>query len=58
MYKSELQETMKSFFLNLEEESVAFIIDQAVRREIFTADFRDRVVNHFIINKLNSIFER
>jgi len=38
--------------------SVAFIIDQAVKREIFAADFRDRVVHHFIISKLNSIFEK
>lgn len=38
--------------------SIAFIIDQAVKREIFAADFRDRVVHHFIIKKLNPLFEK
>jgi len=38
--------------------SGAFIKEQAVKREIFAADVRDRVVHHFIINKLNPLFER
>lgn len=38
--------------------SVAFIVDKPVKREIFAADFRDRVVHHLIINKLNPLFER
>jgi retron-type reverse transcriptase len=38
--------------------SMAFIIDKPVKREIFTADFRDRVVHHLVINKLNPLFER
>ena len=37
--------------------SIAFIVDKPVKREIFAADFRDRVVHHLIINKLNSLFE-
>ncbi|NQU36258.1 MAG: hypothetical protein HQ526_01515 [Actinobacteria bacterium] len=37
--------------------SVAFIIDKPVKREIFAADFRDRIVHHLIINKLNPLFE-
>jgi len=37
--------------------SVAFIVNYPVKREIFAADFRDRVVHHLIINKLNSLFE-
>lgn len=36
----------------------AFIVDKPVRREIFAAEFRDRVVHHWIINKLNPIFEQ
>jgi hypothetical protein len=28
-----------------------------VKREIFAADFRDRVVHHWLINKLNPLFE-
>ncbi|HFK3115985.1 TPA: reverse transcriptase/maturase family protein [Legionella pneumophila] len=38
--------------------SIAFIVDQPVKREIFAADFRDRVVHHLLINKLNHLFER
>ena len=37
--------------------SIAFIVDKPVKREIFAADFRDRVVHHLIINKLNTLFE-
>lgn len=37
--------------------SIAFVLDKPVKREIFAADFRDRVVHHFIINKLNPYFE-
>ena len=28
--------------------SIAFIVDKPVKREIFAADFRDRVIHHFI----------
>ena len=38
--------------------SMAFIVDKPVTREIFAADFRDRVVHHLIINKLNPLFEK
>jgi len=38
--------------------SIAFIVNKPVKREIFAADFRDRVVHHFIINKLNHLFEK
>jgi len=38
--------------------SIAFIVNQPVKREIFAADFRDRVVHHLLINKLNPLFER
>ncbi len=38
--------------------SITFIVDKPVKREIFAADFRDRVVHHFIINKLNPLFEK
>ncbi|WP_233586655.1 hypothetical protein [Legionella sp. km772] len=31
--------------------SIAFIVDQPVKREIFAADFRDRIVHHLIIKK-------
>ena len=38
--------------------SIAFIVEKPVKREIFAADFRDRVVHHWLINKLNAIFEK
>ena len=37
--------------------SIAFIVDKPVKREIFAAAFRDKVVHHLIINKLNPFFE-
>ena len=38
--------------------SIAFVVEKPVKREIFAADFRDRVVHHLIINKLNPLFEK
>jgi RNA-directed DNA polymerase len=38
--------------------SIAFIVNKPVKREIFAADFRDRVVHHWHINKLNPILEK
>ena len=34
------------------------MIQKPVQREIFAADFRDRIVHHLIIGKLNSVFEK
>jgi len=38
--------------------SVCFISFYPVKREIFAADFRDRVVHHLIFNYINLIFEK
>jgi retron-type reverse transcriptase len=38
--------------------SIAFIVNKPVKREIFATDFRDRVLHHYIINKLNPLFEK
>ena len=38
--------------------SIAFIVDKPVKREIFATEFRDRIVHHLIIRKLNPLFER
>ena len=38
--------------------AIAFVVDKPVTREIFAADFRDRVVHHLIIGKLNHLFEK
>ena len=38
--------------------AVAFVVDRPVQREIFAADFRDRVVHHLVIGELDALFER
>jgi hypothetical protein len=38
--------------------SICFIVDKPVKREIFAADFRDRVVHHFIYNYISPVFEQ
>ena len=38
--------------------SIAFIVNKPVKREIFAADFKDRVVHHWLIAKLNPLFEK
>ncbi len=38
--------------------SIAFIVEKPVKREIFAADFRDRIVHHLVIGKLNPLFEK
>ena len=38
--------------------SICFIVNKPVKREIFAADFRDRVVHHFIYNYISPIFEK
>lgn len=38
--------------------SIAFIVTQPKRREIFAATFRDRVVHHLVFNQINPYWER
>lgn len=38
--------------------SIVFVVDRPVKREVFAADFRDRIVHHLIINRLMPSFER
>lgn len=38
--------------------SICFIVNKPVKREIFAADFRDRIVHHLLFNYLNPVFER
>lgn len=37
--------------------SIAFIVKEPVQREVFAADFRDRIVHHLIVSKINHLFE-
>ena len=38
--------------------SICFIVDKPVKREIFAADFRDRVIHHLIYNYISPVFEK
>jgi hypothetical protein len=38
--------------------SICFIVKKPTLREIFAADFRDRIIHHLIYNYVNPIFER
>lgn len=38
--------------------SICFIVDKPVKREIFAASFRDRIVHHFIYNYISPLFEK
>lgn len=37
--------------------SICFIVNKPVKREIFAASFRDRVIHHYIFNNISPIFE-
>ena len=37
--------------------SICFIVDKPVPREVFAADFRDRIVHHLFINRIIKYFE-
>ena len=37
--------------------SIAFLSKKPVLREVFAADFQDRVVHHLIFNHINPVFE-
>ena len=38
--------------------SICFVVNKPVKREIFAANFRDRVIHHFIFNYISPIFEK
>ena len=38
--------------------SIAFIVTRPKKREVFAADFRDRVVHHLVMSRLEPLFER
>lgn len=38
--------------------SIVFTVSKPVKREVFAAEFKDRIVHHLIINKLNPLFEK
>jgi RNA-directed DNA polymerase len=38
--------------------SIYFVVDKPVKRKIFAADFRDRVIHHYIYNYISPVFEK
>lgn len=38
--------------------SISFIVTYPVKREVFAADFRDRIVHHLLFNYISPLFER
>ncbi len=38
--------------------STCFMVKKPVQREIFAADFRDRIIHHLIFNYINPVFEK
>ena len=53
----ELYEEIKSGKYEISR-SICFITFNPIKREIFAADFRDRIVHHLIYNYISPIFER
>jgi hypothetical protein len=39
-------------------QSICFIVDKPVKREVFAADFRDRIVHHLLYNYLSPVLEK
>lgn len=39
-------------------QSICFIVNKPIKREIFAADFRDRIVHHLIFNYISPVFEK
>jgi retron-type reverse transcriptase len=37
--------------------SIAFVVTNPVRREVFAADFRDRIIHHLIYNYINPVID-
>lgn len=38
--------------------NICFVVERPVKREVFAADFRDRIIHHFIYNYISPILER
>jgi len=38
--------------------NICFVVERPVKREVFAADFRDRIIHHFIYNYISQILER
>lgn len=63
-FELNLEENLIQLYLELKAKtwtpgkSTCFIVTKPVRREIFAAPFRDRIVHHILIRRLNPTFEK
>jgi len=55
LYKLWIELNQKKYEIG---KSIVFIIDKPVKREVFAADFRDRIIHHLIINRIMPHFEK
>ena len=62
-FESNYEENLVALYTELKNQtwhpgkSSCFIVDKPVKREIFAAPFRDRIVHHILIRRLNPYFE-
>lgn len=63
-FESNYEENLVALYTELKNQtwhpgkSSCFIVDKPVKREIFAAPFRDRIVHHILIRRLNPYFEK
>ena len=59
-YKTEIESLIQEIFNRTYKlkPSTVFIINKPVKREIFAADFRDRIVHHFLFNQVSGWWDR
>ena len=63
-FEADLEENLLDLYRELNDGSyrpqpfLAFLVERPKRREIFAAEFRDRVVHHLVVNRLEPSWER
>ena len=63
-YEMNLEENLVGLYHEIKERhyqvgrSICFMVDYPVKREVFAADFRDRIVHHLLFNYISPIYER
>jgi len=63
-FEADLETELLSLYTDLKNKTyelrpgVCFINEVPVKREIIAADFRDRVIHHFLYNRIYSVFDK
>lgn len=63
-FELNLEENLVALYHDIKERryqigrSMCFMVNYPVKREVFAADFRDRIVHHLLFNYISPIFER